>query len=155
MHIIVKNKKLSIDNYKVKCAIGKRGIGRKKKEGDLITPKGIFKIKSVMYRKDRVSNFITKLNKLIISKKMGWCNDTRSKYYNKLIVFPFNYTAEKLYRSDNIYDIILVLDYNMKPIKKGRGSAIFIHVAKKNYKNTEGCVALKKIDLLKIINLNC
>ena len=82
---------------------------------------------------------------------MGWCNDTRSKYYNKLIVFPFNYTAEKLYRSDNIYDIILVLNYNMKPIKKGRGSAIFIHVAKKNYKNTEGCIALRKIDLLKII----
>ena len=151
MHIYIKNKKLSIDHYKVKCAVGKRGIGEKRKEGDLITPKGTFKIKSIMYRKDRISSFRSKLNKLIINKNMGWCNDSRSKYYNKLIKFPFNYNAEKLYRSDNTYDIIMVLNYNMRPVKKNKGSAIFIHIAIKNYKSTEGCVAIKKIDLLKII----
>jgi len=104
-----------------------------------------------MYRKDRISSFRSKLNKLIINKNMGWCNDSRSKYYNKLIKFPFNYNAEKLYRSDNTYDIIMVLNYNMRPVKKNKGSAIFIHIARKNYKSTEGCVAIKKIDLLKII----
>ncbi len=82
---------------------------------------------------------------------MGWCDDSKSKKYNKLINLPFNYNYEKLFRSENIYDIILVLNYNMSPIKKNKGSAIFIHVAKKNYKRTQGCVAVKKSDLLKIL----
>ena len=82
---------------------------------------------------------------------MGWCNDRKSKDYNKLINLPFNYSYEELFRKDNIYDIILVLNYNMSPIKKNRGSAIFIHIAKKDYKKTQGCVAVKKIALLKIL----
>ena len=71
--------------------------------------------------------------------------------YNKLIKYPFNFKSEKLYRKDNIYDIILVLDFNMNPIKKKKGSAIFIHVAKDKFQSTKGCVAIKKIELLKII----
>ena len=82
---------------------------------------------------------------------MGWCDDPISKKYNKLITYPFKYNAEKLYRKNNIYDILIVLNYNMKPIIKNKGSAIFIHVAKKNYSSTEGCVAVKKNDLLKLI----
>ena len=82
---------------------------------------------------------------------MGWCDDPHSKHYNKLIKFPFKYSAEKLYRKDNTYDIILVLNYNFNPIRKGKGSAIFIHVAKKNYKKTLGCIAVRKKDLKKII----
>ena len=82
---------------------------------------------------------------------MGWCNDLKSKDYNKLINLPFNYSYEELFRKDNIYDIVLVLNYNMSPIKKNRGSAIFIHIAKKDYKKTQGCVAVKKIALLKIL----
>ena len=84
---------------------------------------------------------------------MGWCDDPLSKDYNKLIKSPYAYSYEKLYKKENIYDIILVLNYNMNPIIKNKGSAIFIHVAKKNYKKTEGCVALKKSDLLKIIKV--
>ena len=103
MHIVINKKYLIYKNYKVKCALGKRGIGTKRKEGDLITPKGEFKIKYILYRKE------------------------------------------------NIYDIILVLNYNMFPIIKNKGSAIFIHIAKKNYKKTKGCIALKKVQLLKII----
>ena len=82
---------------------------------------------------------------------MGWCNDPRSSHYNKLIKFPFSFNAEKLYRADNIYDIILVLDFNSRPIRKNKGSAIFIHVARKNYKHTEGCVAVSKNNLKNII----
>ena len=82
---------------------------------------------------------------------MGWCNDVRSNQYNKLIKLPFNYSHEKLYKKENIYDIIIVLNYNMSPTLKNKGSAIFIHVAKKNYKKTEGCVAVKKTHLLKIM----
>ncbi len=82
---------------------------------------------------------------------MGWCDDIHSTKYNKLIKYPFKYSSEKLYRKDNTYDIILVLSFNTHPIRKGRGSAIFIHIAKKNYKKTSGCIAVKKNDLKKII----
>ena len=151
MHILINKKYLTFKNYKVKCALGKRGIGNKKKEGDFITPKGVFKIKYVLYRKDRVKKIKTKLKKTIIKKNMGWCNDIESNQYNKLIRLPFSYSHEKLYKKENIYDIILVLNYNMNPIIKNKGSAIFIHVSKKNYKGTEGCVALKKIHLIKVL----
>ncbi len=151
MHIIVNKKFLTFNEYKTKCAIGKRGIGFKRKEGDLITPIGEFKIKYILYRKDRVKNIKSKLKKKIIKKNMGWCDDPKSKYYNKLIKLPSKYSYEKLYKKDNIYDIILVLNFNMRPTVKNKGSAIFIHIAKKNYKKTEGCVALKKIHLLKIV----
>ena len=151
MHILIKNKKLTFNNYKVKCAIGKRGIGVKKREGDKITPKGKFKIKYILYRKDRISDLKTKLIKTKINKKMGWCDDPKSKKYNKLIKIPFKGSAEKLYRKDNTYDIILVLNFNLNPILKNKGSAIFIHVAKKNYKRTAGCVGVSKKDLKKIV----
>jgi L,D-peptidoglycan transpeptidase YkuD (ErfK/YbiS/YcfS/YnhG family) len=151
MHILIKNKFLTFKNYKVKCALGKRGIGSKKQEGDHITPVGLFKIKSLLYRRDRIKKIKTRLKKIIIRKTMGWCNDPESKKYNKLIKLPSKSSYEKLYKKNNVYDIILVLDYNMHPTKKGKGSAIFIHIAKKNYKKTEGCIAIKKLDLLKII----
>jgi len=151
MHILIKNKKLTFKHYKVKCSVGKRGIGLKKREGDQITPKGKFKIKYVLYRKDRVPNLKTKLSKLAIRKNMGWCDDPKSKSYNKLVMLPFKYNAEKLYKNDNTYDIVLVLDFNLNPIRKNKGSAIFIHVAKKNYKKTAGCIAINKNHLKKIV----
>ena len=151
MHILINKKYLIYNNYKAKCAIGKRGIGYKKKEGDLITPVGSYKIKYILYRKDRIRKIQTKVKKIEIKKNMGWCDDPRSKKYNKLVKLPFFYNFEKLYRKENIYDIILVLNFNMSPVIRNKGSAIFVHVAKKNYEKTEGCVALKKIHLLKIL----
>ena len=82
---------------------------------------------------------------------MGWCDDPRSCHYNKLVKLPFAYNHEKLFKKDNIYDIILVLNYNMNPVKKNKGSAIFIHIAQNNFKKTEGCVAIKKIYLIKLL----
>ncbi len=149
MHILINKKYLTFNNYKAKCSVGKRGIGHKKKEGDLITPKGKFKIKYILYRKDRV-RFKSNIRKIIIKKNMGWCDDPDSKEYNKLIKLPSVYKYEKLYKKENVYDIILVLSYNMNPVQKNKGSAIFIHVAKKNYKKTEGCIAIKKAHLLKV-----
>ena len=151
MHIYINNKFISYNNYKAKCAVGKRGISIKKKEGDFITPKGTFKIREIFYRKDRVQNLITRIKKTVIRKNMGWCDDPKSKKYNKLIYFPFKHSAEKLYRRENIYDIILVLNFNMNPVKKNKGSAIFIHVAKKNFQPTQGCVALDKSELIKMV----
>ena len=151
MHILIKNKYLTYGNYKVKCAVGKRGINRKKKEGDLSTPKGTFQVKKVYYRHDKVKNLKTIFKKIVIRKNMGWCDDPRSNRYNKLIKYPFKYKSEKLFRADNIYDIILVLNFNMSPIKKYKGSAIFIHVAKRKFSPTKGCVALEKKELRKLL----
>ena len=150
MHILIDKNYLTYKKFKVKCAIGKKGIGNKRKEGDLITPKGLFKIKYILYRKDRVK-ISTILKKKNLKKNMGWCDDPKSIHYNKLVKLPFAHKHEKLYRKENIYDIILVLSYNMSPIKKNKGSAIFIHVSKNNYKKTEGCVAIKKINLIRLI----
>ena len=83
---------------------------------------------------------------------MGWCDDPKSNYYNKLIKFPFRSNAEKLYKKENIYDIILVINYNISPTIKGKGSAIFLHIAKKNYKPTKGCVAISKRDMYLLLN---
>ena len=153
MHIKVNNKFLSYDKYKVKCALGKRGIGTKKSEGDLITPKGQYKIKFLLYRKDRIKKIQTKIKKIKITKNMGWCDDPKSKKYNRLIYLPFKYSHEKLYKRENYYDALLVLNYNMDPVKKNKGSAIFIHLARKNYKKTKGCIAINKISFLKIIRI--
>jgi|TARA_B100001540_G_scaffold208509_1_gene183702 L,D-peptidoglycan transpeptidase YkuD (ErfK/YbiS/YcfS/YnhG family) len=152
MHIKLKNKKIYFGDYKVKCAIGKRGISSKKKEGDGFTPKGSFKFKYLFYRKDRVFKIKSFLRKIVINKNMGWCDDPKSNYYNKLVKFPFKFSAEKLYRKENIYDIILVINYNIGPIIKGKGSAIFLHIAKKNYKPTKGCVAISKKDMYLLLS---
>ena len=151
MHIYVSKKYLTYQNNKVKCAIGRKGIGRKQKEGDQITPRGTFRVKDILYRKDKINYLRSVIKKTQIKKNMGWCDDPKSKDYNKLIKYPFNYKSEKLYRSNNIYDIILVLDFNMHPIKKNKGSAIFIHISNNKYSPTQGCIAIKKKELLKLI----
>ena len=129
----------------------KEELREKKKEGDLSTPKGTFQVKKVYYRQDKVKNLKTIFKKIVIRKNMGWCDDPRSNRYNKLIKYPFKYKSEKLFRADNIYDIILVLNFNMNPIKKYKGSAIFIHVAKRKFSPTKGCVALEKKELRKLL----
>ena len=150
MHILINKNYLTYNKLKLKCAVGKKGIGNKRKEGDLITPKGQYKIRYILYRKDRVKIY-TRLRKKVIKKNMAWCDDPRSSHYNKLVRLPLAYKHEKLFKKENTYDIILVLNYNMKPIKKNKGSAIFIHVAKNGFKSTKGCVAIKKINLIKLI----
>ena len=151
MNIIIKKKLLIYKGYKLKCSIGKSGLNISKKEGDLSTPKGLFKLGALYYRRDRIKNLKCKIRKKIIKKNMGWCDDIKSKKYNKEIHFPFKYRAEKIYRKDNIYDIFINIKYNQSPTKKGKGSAIFLHLANKNYKPTKGCVAILKKSFLKIL----
>ena len=151
MIIINKSEYLKFKNLKFKCALGKAGIGKKKIEGDNITPKGTFEIVKIYYRSDRIKKIYSKIKLFKIKNKMGWCDDPNSKKYNQLIRLPSKYTHEKLYRRDNVYDLVIVLNYNMRPIVKNKGSAIFIHVTKKNYKKTAGCIALKKNHLIRLI----
>ena len=151
MNIIIKKKLLLYKGYKLKCSIGKSGINSFKKEGDLSTPRGIFKLGLLYYRKDRIGFLDTKIKKKIIRKNMGWCDDSKSKKYNKLIYFPFKYSAEKLYRREKNYDIFINIKYNSSPTVKRKGSAIFLHITNKKYKPTRGCVAILKKDFMKII----
>ena len=157
MILRLKNKEyLIVDEFKFKCSIGKKGLKSKKKEGDNCTPIGIFKIGKVYYRSDRIKKLETVLKTKKITKNMGWCDDPYNKKYNKEIVLDKKNKGEKLYRRDNTYDVLIVIEYNTKKIKPFKGSAIFIHLTK-NYSPTEGCIALKKNDLLillKIINKN-
>src|SRR5210317_1817776 len=142
MTILVKNKHtLQIDEFKFRCCIGKKGSIRNKKEGDKKTPKGIFEIEHLYFRKDR------------IKKQMVWCNDILfPKKYNKLFKIKKKIKHEKLKRNDYKYDLLIPIKYNFtKPIV-GLGSCIFIHLTK-DYNPTAGCVALIEKDFLIMLKL--
>ena len=155
MLIHLKNKdKLIVDEFKFRCCIGKSGTKKNKIEGDNSTPKGIFTLGTLYYRKDRVKKPVTKLKTKIIKSNLGWCNDPKHIFYNKEINIQKKIRHEKLYRKDQKYDYFLVINYNIKKTLPNRGSAIFLHLTK-NYNQTAGCIALKKNDfliLLKLIN---
>ena len=155
MLLRLKNKEyLIVDEFKFKCSIGKNGLNSKKIEGDHCTPIGVFKIGKVYYRPDRIKKPDTSLKTKKIRKNMGWCDDAYNKNYNKEIVLNKKNKGEKLFRKDNAYDLLIVIEYNTNKTKPFKGSAIFIHLTK-NYGSTKGCIALKKSDLLillKIIN---
>ena len=153
MIIVKKTGYLKYKNFKFRCALGKGGIKKKVKEGDNITPKGIFKIIKIYYRPDKINKIISSIKKIKIKQNMGWCDDPSSSYYNKQVKLPSKYNHERLYRKDNLYDLILVLNYNTNPIIKKKGSAIFLHIAKKKYQPTKGCVALKKQDLMQLTSI--
>ena len=107
MNIKINKNYLLYKGYKLKCCICKSGIKKVKKEGDLSTPKGTFKLGFLYYRKDRIKLPKCKIKKKIIKKNMGWCNDSKSNKYNKQISFPYKYSAEKLYKKENVYDLFL------------------------------------------------
>ena len=158
--ITLKNKDtLIFDDFSFKCSIGKNGLSSDKFEGDKKTPKGIFKLGSLFYRKDRkkLIKIETKLNIKPILKNMAWCNDVRNKkYYNKQIKINKSTRYEILFRKDYKYDLFIPILYNSNRVTLGRGSAIFIHLTK-NYVSTAGCIAINKKDfkiLIKIINRN-
>ena len=151
MDIIIKKHLLLYKGYKLKCSIGKSGITNLKKEGDLATPQGVFKLGFLYYRKDRNKSLKSKLKKRVIKRNMGWCDDSKCKKYNQEIYYPFKYGSEKLYRKDKIYDILINIKYNHSPIIKGKGSAIFLHLTDTNYRPTKGCIAISKKKFLEIL----
>ena len=153
MLIKVKNKaKLIVDDFIFECCVGKSGIKNNKKEGDKSTPSGIFKLGSVYYRSDRVKKPSTILKCIEINKKMGWCNDPFSKFYNKKIKINKKIKHEKLFRKDYKYNYLILIQYNYIKSIPNKGSAIFIHLTK-NYKPTAGCIGLKEKDLLILLKL--
>ncbi len=134
-----------------KCALGKGGVLQEKIEGDGATPLGNFPLRGVLYRADKIPKPVTVLPLSVITKDDGWCDDVSNSQYNKKIAPPYSANHEKLWRDDDVYDLVIILGYNDNPVIPGKGSAIFMHVARQGYPPTEGCVAIALPDLIQIL----
>ena len=150
MITVYQNGELHFQNKIYKCAIGRNGIKKKKREGDGCTPAGTYSLGPLYYRSDRIKKLKTYFNTIAIEKNMFWSDDPQSEHYNKLIRFKDS-SYENLYKTNHTYDIVLVIKYNIDPIINEKGSAIFIHLAKKDFSPTSGCIALKKKCIFEIL----
>jgi L,D-peptidoglycan transpeptidase YkuD (ErfK/YbiS/YcfS/YnhG family) len=153
MDLIVKSNGTAKFNEKIyHCALGKNGVTSHKIEGDLKTPMGKFPLRCVYYRPDKFLEGIhTGLLKKPSCPTLGWCDDPASPFYNQAIHLPFSGSYESLWRKDDIYDLVIVVGYNDHPVHRGKGSAIFIHIAGPHYRPTLGCIAFSRKDLLEIL----
>lgn len=142
---------VEVNGVRYRAAIGKAGIAKDKTEGDNMTPTGSHPIRLVLYRADKIEPPQTSFSLQPITHDMGWCDAPEHAEYNRPVLLPFAASHEKLWREDDVYDVIVVLGYNDAPVVSGKGSAIFLHVAKPDYAGTEGCVALALPDLLKVL----
>lgn len=139
---------LTFGGRECRCALGRGGITRDKHEGDGATPAGSWTLRRVLYRPDRVAAPRTVLPTAELGPADGWCDDPDDPLYNQPVTLPHGGRCEALWRDDHLYDIVVVLGYNDSPPVAGRGSAIFLHVARPDYGPTEGCVALAPGDLV-------
>ena len=154
MIIYLKNKHtLQIDDFYFRCNIGKKGLTKKKIEGDNKTPIGTFNIEHLYFRKERIAKPETSLKCIPITSKMGWCDDVNApKKYNKLININEDIHHEKLCRLDYKYDLLIPIKYNFNNRVPSKGSCIFIHLTK-NYQPTLGCIAIRKNDFLVMLKI--
>ncbi len=137
--------------HRVRCALGWGGIRADKREGDGATPGGSHVLRRVLYRADRLARPPTDLPVEAIDENDGWCDDGDDPAYNRPVRLPYPGRHERLWRDDGVYDVVVVLGYNDDPPVTGRGSAIFLHVARPGFEATAGCVALALPDLLELL----
>lgn len=135
----------------IPCALGPAGIVRSKREGDGATPAGVFRLSSALVRVDRIGRLRTLLPTRPLARTDGWCDDAGCVLYNRPVVLPCSARHEHLWRDDALYDCVVVIDYNTARIRRGRGSAIFLHVAALGLPPTAGCVALPRAALLRLL----
>ncbi|PPR79398.1 MAG: hypothetical protein CFH01_00455 [Alphaproteobacteria bacterium MarineAlpha2_Bin1] len=146
-----KSKSLKWKDFNFPCNVGFGGISNNKIEGDMCTPSGIYPIRDIMYRADRIKKLNTKVKKIKIKKNFKWCDDPNDQNYNKFLVGSCDSSFESLWRKDNLYDLLVVIGYNENPIIPFRGSAIFMHCESELKSPTKGCISLKKEQLHQII----
>ncbi len=148
-----KNGLLRWTGGRFRAAIGKGGFlpASQKREGDGASPIGAWPLRRVLYRADRLSAPATQLPVIALEPDMGWCDDPSDPNYNRPVTHPYPASAEHLWREDELYDVIVVLGHNDDPVVPGAGSAIFLHCAKQGYPPTEGCIALQREDLLRLL----
>lgn len=135
----------------IRCALGRSGLRALKREGDGATPIGLFRLLRVHIRADRAPALACRLPRRAIRRDDGWCDDSRAPAYNRLVRLPFGFSHEKMWRADALYDVVIVLDYNIAPRRKNLGSAIFLHCARPDYGPTEGCVAIAPADMRRLL----
>lgn len=133
------------------CALGRGGITSRKREGDGATPRGSFQLLYGYRRSDKFRRLPSAVRLMDISPELGWCDAPGDANYNRMVRHPYRASAERLWRADGLYDCLIVLDYNLRPRIRSRGSAIFVHVASDGFLPTEGCVSLRKSDLRKLL----
>ena len=155
--VLLSPTQLSFKEKVYSCATGKGGIREDKSEGDGATPMGIFELREILYRPDRLTSTEIELIKKTglpsspLTPADGWCDAPDSPHYNKHITLPSLDHHECLWREESIYDIIIPLGYNDAPVIPGKGSAIFMHLARPDYSPTEGCIALSRKNFLKVL----
>ncbi|HMI94980.1 MAG TPA: L,D-transpeptidase family protein [Micropepsaceae bacterium] len=130
-----------------RCAVGRAGIAEKLREGDGVTPAGVWPLRNVLYRADRVARPRSVLPTTQIEPEQAWCDVPDDPHYNRLVRLPHASLDERLWREDSLYDLIVVVGFNDAPVVPGKGSAIFVHLARPDYGATQGCVALSLDDL--------
>jgi len=134
------------------CALGRGGLTDRKREGDGSTPIGRFPLRRLFFRPDREPTPVTGLTVLTLTAGLGWCDDPAATAdYNRLVRLPFAAGHESMWRDDGVYDLVVELGYNDAPPVAGRGSAIFLHLARSDWSPTEGCVAMTRDDLLTVL----
>ena len=144
---------LTLGTETFRAALGRGGIRTDKQEGDGTTPAALLPLRKVLYRPDRGTAPVCAVPVESIEQDDGWCDDPEHQRYNQQVHLPVNASAEPLWRDDAIYDIIGVLGWNDAPVQPGRGSAIFLHLARADFSPTEGCVALAPDDLRRVLAL--
>jgi len=135
----------------LRCALGRGSVSADKREGDGVTPEGLWPMRAVLFRQDRLGAVATALPLWAIEPADGWCDDPSDPAYNRPVRLPYPARCEKLWRADRLYDIVVPLGYNDDPVVAGRGSAIFLHVAHPDFAATEGCIALALDDLMAVL----
>jgi L,D-peptidoglycan transpeptidase YkuD (ErfK/YbiS/YcfS/YnhG family) len=141
--------RLSCGGFTVPCAIGKGGIRAGKREGDGASPRGRFALRRVWLR--RGLQAALGLPTRMTRPEDGWCDDPRHNSYNRPVRLPFPASHERMWRDDHLYDVVIEIGWNDRPAVRGRGSAIFMHLARPGYAGTEGCVALARRDMLRLL----
>lgn len=144
--------RLEFGNFSAPCALGRSGIKALKREGDGATPRGRFAVRYVYYRPG-TRRPRTALPLHTIRRDDGWCDSPADRNYNRPVKLPYPASAERMWRSDGLYDLVVVLGYNDAPRVRNRGSAVFMHVARGNLEPTEGCVALRPKDLRRLLSM--
>jgi L,D-peptidoglycan transpeptidase YkuD (ErfK/YbiS/YcfS/YnhG family) len=142
---------LRLGTYALPCALGRTGRRARKREGDAATPTGCWRIAGVLYRADRVPRPRTRLPVRPIRRDDGWCDAPADRNYNRPVHHPYPASAERLWRTDHLYDVVVLLAHNSRPRVRGRGSAVFMHLARPGYASTEGCIALRRDNLLRVL----
>jgi L,D-peptidoglycan transpeptidase YkuD (ErfK/YbiS/YcfS/YnhG family) len=133
------------------CALGRTGVTHRKREGDGATPAGRYRLLSLFYRHDRGPPPPTCLPLRTLRRHDGWCEDPRDGRYNRPLRLPASAGHERMWRADHLYDVVGILDWNMRPRIAGRGSAIFLHLARPGLAPTAGCIALEKAHLRRLL----